>query len=463
MAKIAFIKPYQKLTYTSMGAPMGVMYLSSVLKIKGHDTCLLDLRLHPKKPRLVIDWLREVQPDLVGISAFSSEADAAHEISGMIKEAFPDMTIVVGGPYPSTAPERVMADPNVDYCIRGEAETSFPLLVDHIVEGQGLPREVPGAVFRDNGEVVQNPPGDLIDDLDTIPMPDWELIDHEAYFYKPRNGLFYMHKAYMPIFTSRGCPYQCIYCHHIFGKKFRPHSVERTLEEIGILYNHYGIRELQIFDDIFNLDKERASEICKGIIESGNSIALNFPNGLRADKMDHDLIKIFKQAGTFKITYAVETASPRLQKLIKKNMDLEKAKEIMELTDREGVFQSGYFMVGFPTETEEEVWQTIHYARDSRLHAANFFVVNAFEGTGLADLARSVGVDINFEDARHDYWKPYIKLSEVAPERLARIVKKANRQLYLHPWRLPRMLRMLPNKKQLPLFAWIYLRLSLAG
>ncbi len=441
---------------------MGVMYLSSMLKPSGHQTSFIDLRLHPSDPKVLIDWIEQEKPDLVGISAFSSESAPTHEITALLAETFPDLPVVIGGPYSSTAPDRVMDDPNVDYCVMGEAEFSFPLLVDHILEGQGSSTDIPGVVFRENGGIVINPQGPLAD-MDSLPMPDWELIDREAYFIRPRNHLFYMHKAYMPLFTSRGCPYQCIYCHQIFGKKFRPHSVDRTFEEIRTLHDQYGIREYQIFDDIFNLDLDRAREICERIISWGEKIHISFPNGLRADRMDHDLIKLLKRAGTFKITYAVETASPRLQKLIKKNMNLDKARQIIELTDREKIFQTGFFMLGFPTETEDEIWQTIEFAKHSRLHAANFFVVNAFEGTGLADLARSVGINLDFGEIQHEYWKPIIQLSEVSPERLTKILKTANRELFFDPWRLPRLLRLLPNKLQLPGLAWIFVRLALTG
>ena len=229
MGKIAFIRPKQPILFDAFNPPLGPMYLSSILKSKGHDVCLLDLRVQRKNPKAMIEWLEDRQPDIVGISALSSEAAPTSRIAAHVKERWPDLPVVIGGAYPTTTPERAMEDPNVDYSVLGEAEESFPRLVDHLLEGEGLPTEIPGIVYRDNGEVLQNPAGPPIQDLDSIAMPDWGLIDRKAYFHITRNQHFYKHRAYMPLFTTRGCPFQCLYCHQVFGKKFRVHSSERVI------------------------------------------------------------------------------------------------------------------------------------------------------------------------------------------------------------------------------------------
>ncbi len=450
MAKIAFIKPFQKAYYFSTSPPIGIAYLSSALKNKGHETALLDMRLYENTGTdLAVKWIHEKQPDIIGISAFACEAMPTHELAAALKARFPDAPIVVGGPYPSTAPARVMGDPNIDYCMIGEAEISFPLLVDHILEGEGPPAKIDAMAYRQDGETVINPPTGVIENLDDLPFPDWGLLDREAYFKMPRQQLFYINREYMPVFTSRGCPYNCLYCHKIFGRKFRPHSAERALEEINILHDRYGIKELQIIDDIFNYDLDRAKTITRGMIDSGNNMSISFPNAVRADRMDRELIELLKEARTFKMAYSVETGSERLQKLLRRNLKLDKTMETIETTDRVGIFQTGYFMLGFPSETEEEMRKTIDFALKSRLHTVAFFVVSVYEGTGLAELARSMGLDIDFASYERQYWRPSIQISEVPPEKLEKIMKNAYRRFYLNPRRLPRSVYLLPNKKQL--------------
>ncbi len=442
---------------------MGIMYLSSALKHHGHETSLLDLRLADRDRKALLDWMREFNPDLAGISALSSEALSAHRVAAEVKSSFPDTPVVMGGPYPTVSPGRVMEDANVDYCFMGEGEEQSPRLVESILDGKGVPDRVPGAGFRRDGEVVLNDKAPPIEDVDQVPMPDWEIIDREAYFKSVRAQLVYKHRNYMPLFTSRGCPYQCAYCHKIFGKKFRPHSPERVMEEIKTLHDKYDIREFQVWDDIFNLDHGRAVDIAERIIDFDKDLYLNFPNGVRGDIMDRDLIRMLKRAGTFKINYAVETASPRLQKLIRKNVNLDKLREIIEITDREGILQLGFFMLGFPAETEEEMTKTVQYAKESRLHMAQFFVVNLFECTDLVGIAASAGVDTEKELVRYDYQKPRQQISSVPLPRLEKILKKANREFYLDPRRMARLLYLFPNKSHLPVYAWLFARLALLG
>ncbi len=461
MAKVSFIKPYQQASYYSISPPLGVTYLSSALKSHGHQASLLDLRLHPKGGlSLALKWVEEQAPDILGLSAFSSEAGATHELVRAIKARFPRMPVVVGGPYPSTAPERAMQDENIDFCLIGEGEESFPRLVEHILENGSDAGGLPSVCHRDNGETVINPVAEPISELDRLPVPDWGLLDMDSYYKRTRHQLFYMHRNYMPILTSRGCPYQCLYCHNIFGKRFRPYSVERALEEINMLYNRFGVRELHINDDIFNLDLKRAKGIARGIIDSGMDISISFPNAVRADRMDIELIELLKEAGTFKIAYAVETASPRLQKLLKRDLDLEKTREVIEATDGLGLFQTGFFMLGFPTETEGEMQETINYALESRLHTAGFFVVSVYEGTGLAELASSMGKDIDFDSYEREYWKASLQVSEVEPRRLEKMIKSSYRKFYLDPRRMLRLFRVLPNKKQVPKSALVFLNFA---
>ncbi|MBK7259204.1 MAG: radical SAM protein [Ignavibacteriae bacterium] len=171
--------------------------------------------------------------------------------------------------------------------------------------------------------------------------------------------------------TTRGCPYRCAYCHNILGKTFRVRSPEHVMREIRMIHDTYGITDFQVIDDIFNLDMDRAKKICDLIVGSRLPLTLSFPNAIRSDRVDEELIDKMAAAGTKFISIAIETASPRLQRLIRKNLDLDRAFKAIDTITRVGIVTRGFFMIGFPTETEDEARQTIEYAKASSLCGCN--------------------------------------------------------------------------------------------
>jgi len=185
------------------------------------------------------------------------------------------------------------------------------------------------------------------------------------------------------LFTSRGCYYRCSYCHTNFGKKMRYRSVQNVVDEIQYLMEEHGVREFQIIDDIFNADKERAIGIFDEVVKRNWKIWFSFPNGLRADRMDEEFVHAAKEAGTYYWALAVETATPRLQKQVYKFNKLDKVFDTIQLSDRYGVFTCTFNMLGFPTETEEEMRATIDFNLSSAAHVTHFFVVTPYEGTTM--------------------------------------------------------------------------------
>jgi radical SAM superfamily enzyme YgiQ (UPF0313 family) len=235
----------------------------------------------------------------------------------------------------------------------------------------------------------------------------------------------------------------------VLGKRFRARSPENVLDELDILYNRFGIRDLQIQDDVFNLIPKRAKAICDLMVRRGIRMNISFPNGVRGDLMDEELLRKLKDAGTFKISYAAESGSERIQKLIRKNVKLSKLKEVIEQTDKAGIFAHGFFMLGFPTETIEDMHQTVEFALSSKLHSATFFVVNTFGGSELAKLLESEGKPVQIAADDFSYYSSSLQLSEVPSEQIAKLVQQANRRFYSNPARILRIIRLTPRKTQL--------------
>ena len=251
------------------------------------------------------------------------------------------------------------------------------------------------------------------------------------------------------MFSSRACPWRCTYCHNSYGKKFRERSGENVLAEMELLVTKYGVREFVFMDDIFNLRAERAKTIARGIIDRGWKIRLTFPNGFRGDILDEELVLLLKEAGMYRCMVAVESASPRIQQVMKKRLKIDKVGKIVDFIAEQGVMVHGAFMLGFPGETEEEMRATIDWAAKSSFHTAAFFRVIPFKGTELFEEVEHAGFELPSDWSAYEPYQSDINLSEVPEEKILHLRKTAYRRFYLNPKRLLRIFRLIPNKSNM--------------
>jgi radical SAM superfamily enzyme YgiQ (UPF0313 family) len=272
-------------------------------------------------------------------------------------------------------------------------------------------------------------------------MPAYHLLDIERYFDLDFVRFPTVDRRAIQIFTSRGCPYRCIYCHDLFGKKFRGRKPELVWEEIRFLYETYGIREFMVEDDIFNMDVERAKQICGLVIASDLELGFQFGNGVRLERFDEELVQKLARAGTHHMAIAIESASSRVQKLIRKNLKVSKLDEVLGWARRYGIETLGFFMLGFPGETVEEINQTIKYACNSRFDEALFSIATPYAGTELNELVRATG---SFEGAHdvHDEWEGVVRIKseEWDHRKLKRLQRKAYFMFFLTRFRFIRIL-----------------------
>jgi radical SAM superfamily enzyme YgiQ (UPF0313 family) len=292
-----------------------------------------------------------------------------------------------------------------------------------------------------------------------LPLPAFDLTDIDAYA-KRRGMSLAGRRRYMAITTSRGCPYRCTYCHDIQGKRFRAHSPEYVLRMIDELRARHDVHHFDITDDIFNFDPERMLAICDGLIARGPGIGFTCPNGIRADRMTPEQAERMADAGAEYVAIAIETATKRLQKQIKKHLRFDKVLPVIAAFTRRNVFTSGFFMVGFPTETEAELQATISYAVASRLHAAFFFVVTPFAGTGMhAEIVDDLGSAATELVGSGFFFRPVTNLSVIPDARFYALRRNAYLRFFLDPRRILRILRAHPRKLDLfQYFATMFLR-----
>ncbi len=450
--KLLLMRPQSGLKYI---IPLGLMYIAGYLKkyLPEVDVEIMDLRQKNLPDSEITRLIGKSSPDIVGISAVSMEAKLTHSLIRCIKEADKDIKVLIGGPYATSLSKFAVKDSNVLCCIIGEGEKTVRELLVKMSEHsqQSGPvdlSDINGINWSNEGEFIKNPPREFIADLDSLPMPAYDLIDIRNYFrsFGTHSGL-QAHREYSSLFTSRGCPYRCSYCHDIFGKKIRYHSAERVIEEISLLYNEFGIREIHIEDDSFNINKERVKKIFNMVIEKGLKIKIAFPNGLRADQIDDEILDLFKKAGVFRLAYGIEAGSKRIQKQINKKLNLDVARKTIELTARKGISTHGFFMMGFLGETKEDMLETIDFALTSRLHTASFSFVIPQIGTQLYYDAIEAGH--NFDNIDTDQLNPgdtEINISAVSTEELYRMRRTAYRKFYLNMGRILRLSSTTPRK-----------------
>ena len=458
--KVLFVKARIDAHHGEASAPaQGPMMLGAVARQLGWDARCVDTYLESDPEEALRDALRQFPAQVIGFSALTAEHRSMHRLATLARELRPDAVILAGGAHASADPDQTVANPAIDAAVIGEGERTLEEILDRVERGQAW-RDVAGLALRsDDGALVRTAPRDAIEDLDVLPFPAFDLTDVDAYARRRGMSLAGL-RRYMPITTSRGCPYRCTYCHDIQGKRFRSHSPEYVLRMVDELRSRHAIHHYDVTDDIFNFDPERMLTICDGLIARGPGIGFTCPNGIRADRMTVEQAERMADAGCEYVAIAIETASRRLQKQIKKHLRFDKVLPIIEAFTRRDVFTSGFFMVGFPSETEQELRSTIDFALSSKLHAAYFFVVTPFAGTGMhEEVVSELGMQAAQLVGSGFFFRPRVNLSTLPDARLYALRRNAYLRFYLDPRRIARILRAHPRKADLAqYFATMFVR-----
>ena len=441
--------------------PLGILQLAGYLRnrLTNLEIRVVDQRATNYTIEEVVSRAAEFEPDVVGISCTTSSSDVLGELSTSIRGALPKALLMIGGPHASAFGAELMDTTGADCVVIGEGELTCEHVLRIWQEGSRDFSAVPGLVWRSTeGECLTNPgPAPVIQDLDTLPFPAYDLIDVRSYWRLWSMSMLPPPRRYVSMFTSRGCPYRCIYCHEIFGKRFRAQSPERIVAEMEHYVRTYGIKEVEFFDDIFNLNGRRVIEFSELVRRRNLRVSISFPNAIRADILTPEVADALAAAGTHMSALALETGSPRIQELIQKRMNIPRFIEGVAMLAERRVFTYAFVMYGFPTETAADMQMTVDVVRRSKVHMVYSWIVTPYPKTELFDLAmrvhpeRMAGIDL----AGADYVQnPCANLSEVSDETLKAFVYKIYPALYLNPLRVFRLVRDFPR----PWAVWRYWR-----
>ena len=366
--------------------PLGLSYLAGTLKHENIDYDVIDLRVYE-------DWksvfLAELQKkyDLVGMGCSAYDYNPVRDLAQLIKIELPQSKIFLGGPYPTLVKDKILReDRNFDFLIAGEGELTLKELLEAL-QGKRSLGSVNGLIFRNGSEIKVNPPREYNEDLDSLPFPDYSKYDLKKYHGDTSLKGILKRTRIFPMTTSRGCPYSCTFCSiPVFvGKKFRIRNPESVINEIKYLKKEYRAGMIDILDDNMTLYLDRAKEICKLMIKEKLNISWGTPNGVRADKVDEELAELMHKSGCNGVAVGIESVDNAVLKNIKKAETIETITKGIQVLKKHKVPVKGFFLIGSPGGSKEEILKALEYSKENNLDEARFSMATPYPGTELYD------------------------------------------------------------------------------
>ena len=367
--------------------PLSLLYIATFLNHNGHKAEVLDCEAEGISFEELENNIKKGNYDFVGVAMLTSMFSQSLEVCKLAKKVNPNIKVIVGGSHASVRPSETAQEQCIDVVTIGEAEVTFKNILDAFEKNTSLDK-VPGIAYKDKkGIVKKNEPLPKIQDLDFFPIPDRKLINMKLY--RPSVSYYKRLPAYTMI-TTRGCPYRCTFC-ATANTGYRMHSIPRVIQEMKILVEEYGAKEILIRDDTFTLSKKRTIELCEAIIKEGLNKKVIWDCITRAGLVDLELLKKMKESGCCGIHFGVEGGTQKLIDTIHKDATLDQIRNAFKWARQAGLETRGYFMIGLPGATKEDDLATINFAKELDPDWAQFTVTIPYPGTQLYKDAKEFG------------------------------------------------------------------------
>lgn len=422
---------------------IGIASIAAVLQAAGHQVRVIDP--FGETPGTIIQTMKDCNPAVVGIPAFTSEIFAADTTAKLVKDFNPNIITVVGGAHASALPERTLQEfKNFDIAAFCEGENT---MLD-IVSGKKW-SEIKGIAYREGGAVYKNPPREIINDLNSLPFPAWELYDLNKYrggnlmdeFAKNGKALD------LPVEGARGCPFDCKFCFRINGKAIRFKSPARIIEEIKRNVEKFGADTIYFVEGTYGVNKQIAHETCDELIRCGLSEKIKWSTGGRVNVLDEPLLKKMKAAGCVFLGYGVESGDQDLLNKMGKGTTIQQIYDNFDVCRKIGIKTEANFILGHIGETEASINKTIKFARKLKADYGNFAILVPFPGTAIFDMA--VRGENNFQIKTYN-WRLYgkqigaaMELKHLPHQKMVALQSKAYLYFFLTPRRFKFFLRRL--------------------
>ncbi|MFH0875141.1 MAG: radical SAM protein [archaeon] len=371
-------------TYSTI-MPLGILSLSAYLESKHIENYILDFKMKEDMQAMgaILDSLKLEKPRIIATSCMCTEIEHVIALCTEIKKILPYSKIIVGGPHPTNFPEVFSSNNCFDYIVIGEGEITFYELCSLLIKKKSPSDDelfkIKGIAWKKN--ISDKRP--LLENLDDLPIPAYHKIDME-YYAKPNSWIIRpVFISVASIFTSRGCPYRCRFCttHAVFGKRARNRSIRLILQEIKLLLNKYKFDAISFSDDTFTVNKEYTKNLCRAIIK--NNMKFIWGCETRANLVDEELLKLMRDAGCIQVDFGIETCSPRLLKVIQKDITVGSIEKALLLCRNLGIRTFVNMMTNLPTETIEDLNMSIVMMKRLKPNVIVWNVTIPYPGTNL--------------------------------------------------------------------------------
>lgn len=379
---------------TGVYPPLGLLYVAAYAEsLPRCRLQLLDCQAEHCGHKELASIVRSFAPDVVGIQAMTFTMVDVLKVAETVKTVAPKAIVVVGGPHPTIYPRETVSLPPVDIVVYGEGEFAFRAILER--RGESLDG-IPAVMTK---EAAKRADLDIslqyIPDLNTLKMPSRHLLNLSRYYSPIARS-----RHVTTMMSSRGCPCRCVFCDRPqMGKVFRKRSAWNVFEEMSYCVRDLKVGEIIFYDDTFNIDQGRVLELCD-ILER-EKLQVQWDIRARVDTMTPKMIRRLKRAGCVRIHYGVESGSPRIQKAIRKNLNLDQVKEVFSATHRERIETLGYFMIGLPSETLQDVEMSLDLLANLEMDFASITVFTPYPGTEIYKQAVIDGI------YKTDYWREF--------------------------------------------------------
>ncbi|MAH03330.1 hypothetical protein CMI39_00920 [Candidatus Pacearchaeota archaeon] len=348
--------------------PLGLGYISSVLKKEKYNVDCLNLNhFNGKIEDLITKKLNHKKYDFVCTGHIGIGYAIVEKIINTVKNHNSQPKVIFGGPLITSEPKLVFENLKPDFAILGEGEITIIELLKAIVKNKDL-KNVNGIIYKDeNGKTIFTKQREPIKNIDSLPAPDFEGLEFEKKLDNECNNsniynLFNFPRTY-PILSSRGCPFQCTFCYHTLGRKYRMRSIKNVMDELKIAVKKYKINIIEIIDDMFSIDKKRLYEFCKHLKKLVNETPweCKWECQLSVNTVDKEMLTILKDSGCHAISFGFESYSQTVLKSMKKPITSSQINEALKLSMERGLSVQGNFIFGDSAETKETAKETLDY------------------------------------------------------------------------------------------------------
>jgi anaerobic magnesium-protoporphyrin IX monomethyl ester cyclase len=380
--KVALINPIPVISkseqfYGQKWPPLGILLLGTILNEQGHQVYLLDQASSGLDFEQTLKWIKQKDPEIVGITAMTVGFKSSVKLTEMIKQWDPNLVTVLGHYHPTVCANKILENygQSVDYCVRGENEYILSNLINFLEKHQETePKEILGLSYRHNDIIKHNPNCPTNKNLDDLPFPDRSLLKNK--YYQNLAGINLMNSKFATTFFTRGCPFNCSYCSvaSISNQQYRSKSPQRLVEEFSYLATE-GYSEIAFVDDNFSINLKKILEFCR-LLRMEN-IDINWHVEMRVDGVSKELFGQLVQAGCKSVNFGIESANPRILSYYNKKITPEQSIRAIAAARKARIeFIIGLFMIGAPFETIDECKNTINFALKS---GVDFFFLNLVE------------------------------------------------------------------------------------